>query len=98
IVQSLLGFARQRPPERKLTDVNSVVEAVIEILIYELRTSNITLVKDYAADLPRLLIDPHQMQQVFLNIVNNARQAIEAHQPKGAIRLVTRAAGQRVIV
>ena len=96
IVQSLLSFARQRPPERKLTNLNNVLDAVIEILIYELRTNNIKVTRDYASNLPQLLLDPHQMQQVFLNIVNNARQAIEAHRPHGAIRLATRSLGDHV--
>jgi CheY-like chemotaxis protein/anti-sigma regulatory factor (Ser/Thr protein kinase) len=93
-----LSFARQRPPERKWTDLNHVLDAVVEILIYELRTNNIKITRDYAPSLPKLLVDPHQVQQVFLNIVNNARQAIEAHRPHGAIRLSTRARGERVQV
>ncbi|HWD19128.1 MAG TPA: hybrid sensor histidine kinase/response regulator [Verrucomicrobiae bacterium] len=96
IVQSLLSFSRQRPPERKLTDLNHVLDAVIEILIYELRTNNIKIIKGYSAQLPKLLVDPHQMQQVFLNIVNNARQAIEAYRPHGSIRIVTRPLADRV--
>jgi signal transduction histidine kinase len=96
IVQSLLSFARQHPPERKLASVNALVEAVIEILIYELRTNNIKVEKELSAHLPRLLLDPHQIQQVFLNIVNNARQAIEAHRQRGAIRITTSVVEQRV--
>ena len=98
IVQSLLSFARQRPPERKLTNLNNVLDAVVEILIYELRTNNIKVVREYSPQLPKLLVDPHQMQQVFLNIVNNARQAVEAYRPHGSIRLSTRALGDRVEV
>ncbi len=96
IVQSLLSFARQHPPERKVSNVNALVDAVIEILIYDLRTNNIRVEKELSPQLPRLLLDPHQIQQVFLNIVNNARQAIEAHRPRGLIRITTSAAGQRV--
>ncbi|HEY3915812.1 MAG TPA: ATP-binding protein [Verrucomicrobiae bacterium] len=96
IVQSLLSFARQHPPERKLTNVNSIVDSVVEILIYGLRTSNIELRRDLSPQLPRLLADPHQLQQVFLNIVNNARQAIEAHRPHGVITITTRAENRRV--
>jgi two-component system, NtrC family, sensor kinase len=95
-VQSLLSFARQHPPERKLSNVNALVDAVIEILIYELRTNNIRVEKDLSPQLPRLLLDPHQIQQVFLNIVNNARQAIEAHHARGLIRIATGAVGQQV--
>ena len=96
IVQSLLSFARQHPPERKLNNVNSVVDSVVDILIYELRTSNIQIIKELSPHLPRLLVDPHQVQQVFLNIVNNARQAVEAFRPHGTIRISTGTTGQRV--
>ncbi len=96
IVQSLLSFARQHPPERKLASVNTLVDGVIEILIYELRTNNIRVEKNLSPTLPRLLLDPHQVQQVFLNIVNNARQAIEAHRASGLIRITTIATGQKV--
>jgi two-component system, NtrC family, sensor kinase len=98
IVQSLLSFARQHPPERKLTSINGVIDSVVEILIYELRTSNIELVRELSPQLPRLLVDPHQLQQVFLNIVNNARQAIEAHRSSGTIRISSRAEGRKVRV
>jgi two-component system NtrC family sensor kinase len=63
-----------------------------------LRTGNIEVVRDLSPQLPRLLVDPHQLQQVFLNIVNNARQAIEAHRSRGVIRISTRAEGRRVRV
>jgi two-component system, NtrC family, sensor kinase len=96
IVQSLLGFARQHAPERKLASVNALIDAVIEILIYDLRTNNIKVEKALSPQVPRLLLDPHQIQQVFLNIVNNARQAIETHRPQGIIRITTHALGQRV--
>jgi len=98
IVQSLLSFARQHPPERKLTNVNGLVDSVVDILIYELRTSNIQISKELSPHLPRLLVDPHQIQQVFLNIVNNARQAVEAFRSHGSIHISTGAKGQRVWV
>jgi CheY-like chemotaxis protein len=61
-----------------------------------LRTNNIKVSKELSPQLPRLLVDPHQMQQVFLNIVNNARQAIEAFRPHGTIKISTGTTGQRV--
>jgi signal transduction histidine kinase len=87
IVQNLLSFARRHPPERKLSTLNSLVEAAVEFLHYQLRTSNIEVISNLDPDLPQAMVDPHQLQQVFLNIINNARQAIEAHQPKGCIRI-----------
>ena len=89
IVQSLLSFARRRQPERKPVSVNGLVEAVLEIVSYPLRTGNIEVVKQFAPHLPMVLADAHQVQQVLLNIINNARQAIEAHQPRGQINIIT---------
>jgi two-component system NtrC family sensor kinase len=78
IVKSLLSFARQHPTERKLVNVNDLVEATLTFMQYEMRTSNIDVQRDLAPNLPAISVDPHQVQQVFLNIVNNARQAMES--------------------
>ncbi|MDB6113150.1 MAG: hypothetical protein JWQ62_95 [Lacunisphaera sp.] len=89
IVNSLLGFARQHEPERKPIRINELADAVVEIIAYDLRTSNITLAKEYAADLPLILGDSHQLQQVVLNILSNARQALEPFRRDGRIVLLT---------
>jgi two-component system, NtrC family, sensor kinase len=89
IVQALLGFARRSTPERKAVCVNQLAEAAVEILLYQLRTSNVEAILELDPDLPHAMVDPHQIQQVFVNLINNARQAIEAHQPKGWIKVIT---------
>jgi signal transduction histidine kinase/CheY-like chemotaxis protein len=89
IVNSLLGFSRQHEPERKEVRVNELADAVIDIIGYDLRTSNITLLKEYQSDLPVILGDSHQLQQVVLNIISNARQALEAFRRDGQIVLRT---------
>jgi two-component system NtrC family sensor kinase len=94
IVQNLLSFARRHPPERKLSNVNHLVEAAVEFLHYQLRTSNIEVVTNLDPNLVPAMVDPHQLQQVFLNIINNARQAIEGHQPKGCIRIRSETCGR----
>jgi signal transduction histidine kinase/ActR/RegA family two-component response regulator len=98
IVQNLLSFARRHQPERKLSSVNELVTGAVEFLQYQLRTSNIEVVTKLAPSLPKAMLDPHQMQQVFLNIINNARQAIEGQRPKGRIRITTEACGHNVRV
>jgi two-component system NtrC family sensor kinase len=98
IVQSLLSFARRHQPERKVVCVNRLVEAAVEILNYQLRTSNIEVIAQFDPQLPPAMVDPHQLQQVFLNLINNARQAIEAHQPKGWIKITTTTSGANVRV
>ncbi len=89
IVQSLLSFSRRRRPERTSVNINQLLETTIEIFKYELPVSNIEVTSDFASDLPALLIDPHQFQLVFLNILNNARQAIESQQANGSIHITT---------
>ena len=63
----------------------------MEIVAYPLRTSNIEVVTKLDPKLPVVMADEHQIQQVFLNIVNNARQALEVHQHQsgGRIKITT---------
>ena len=93
IVQSLLSFARRHQPERKPVAVSKLIEDVLEIVAYQLRTSNVEVVTRLATDLPLVLADGHQVQQVMLNLINNARQAIEAHQAGGRITIITEGNG-----
>jgi signal transduction histidine kinase len=89
IVHLLLSFARPQKPERKPVSVNSLVESVLEIVGYPLRTSNIEVVTRLDRELPLVMADGNQIQQVLLNILNNARQAIEENQPDGRITITT---------
>jgi two-component system, NtrC family, sensor kinase len=96
IVQSLLSFARRQQHERKPVSVNGMVEVVLEMLNYQLRTSNIEVVTKLDPTLPVVLADGHQIQQVLLNVINNARQAIESHKSGGQINIHTRTFGEHV--
>ncbi len=98
IVHSLLSFARQDPPERRIVELTGVIDEVLEIMAYDLRTSNITVAREFAPNLPRVMADPHQLQQVFVNILGNARQAIEPHQRQGKMVIRTRLAGNKVAI
>jgi signal transduction histidine kinase len=100
IVQSLLSFARRHQPERRPVSLNSLIESVLEIVQYQLRTSNIEVTTQLDPNLPVVFADAHQVQQVLLNIINNARQAVEAHTPRGSIKIITETtdANVRVII
>ena len=98
IVHSLLSFARQEAPERKIVSLHTIVEEVLEIMAYDLRTSNITVVKEFAPSIPPIMADPHQLQQVFVNILGNARQAIEPFQREGRIVVRTQTANGWVMI
>lgn len=89
IVSLLLSFARPQQSERKPVRVNTLVESVLEIVGYPLRTSNIELVTQLDPELPLILADGNQIQQVLLNILNNARQAIEENKQDGRIAITT---------
>jgi two-component system NtrC family sensor kinase len=90
IVRNLLTFARQEKPERKATDINSVLKKTLELRAYELKISNVEVNLDLAPNLPETMADPHQLQQVFLNLIVNAEHAmIDAH-GKGLLRLSTK--------
>ena len=78
--------------------VNKLLEDVLEMVAYPLRTSNVKVVTQFAARLPLVLGDGHQIQQVVLNLINNARQSIESNQPSGCITLTTRGDGKSVAI
>ena len=96
IVQQLLSFARPQKPERKPVSLNTLVMAVLEIVSYTLRTSNIEIVTQLDPKLPLVMADAMQIQQVLLNVLNNAYQAIEGHgRPGGRIKITTETAGSK---
>jgi signal transduction histidine kinase/CheY-like chemotaxis protein len=96
IVQSLLAFARRHPPERKLCNVNALIESSVEFMQYQLRTTNVQVVTQLDPTLPEAMLDEHQMQQVFMNILNNARQAVEAKGSPGRVQISTENLGPRM--
>jgi len=76
VVQNLLSFARQRKPERSEVDIRKVLDETLALRDYDLKVNNIGVEKELPADAPPVVADPHQIEQVFLNIINNAVDAI----------------------
>lgn len=76
IIEGLLSFARERPPQFAPTDVNAAVEEVLRIPAYRMKVDNIEVLTDLVPELPVIEADSHQLQQVFLNIINNAHFAM----------------------
>jgi PAS domain S-box-containing protein len=76
VVQNLLSFARQRKPQQQQVDINKVLDETLALRDYDLKVNNITLERDIEAGVPAVTADPHQLEQVFLNIINNAVDAM----------------------
>ncbi len=93
IVQQLLRFARQHSPERRATDLNHLAAAAALAIEVECRAAGIAVETDLAPELPVSFLDPHQIQQVAVALVTNARQAMTGAGRKGRIRIATRHAG-----
>ena len=80
VARNLLAFGGKHTPIKQLYQVNSVIEDVLELRAYEHKSSNIDVRKHLATDLPEIMVDYFQMQQVFMNIIINAEYfMMEAH-------------------
>lgn len=87
ITRKLLFFVRKAPIKPERHDVNTLIdEVVVGLLGAEMRVSNIEIIRDYQPDLPPIMTDRHQFQQVLLNLLNNAVDAIEG---RGSIMVST---------
>jgi signal transduction histidine kinase/CheY-like chemotaxis protein len=96
IVHSLLAFARRHPPERRPVDVAALVREAAELVAYGVRSEGIEVQTDLEPGLPAVLGDAHRLQQVFVNILQNARQAMENSPPPRCIRVSGRRAPEGV--
>jgi two-component system, NtrC family, sensor kinase len=89
IVQNLLSFARQMPAQREPAQINSILRQTMKLRAYDLENHGVELTEKYATELPMVIGDPHQLQQVFLNILNNAYDAVQETRRTGKIEVQT---------
>jgi signal transduction histidine kinase len=89
IVRNLLTFARKRHTTRTMVDLNQVVRETLALRSYDQGVSNITILEALAAGLPQVFADPHQVQQVLLNLIINAEQAMISAHGRGTLVLHT---------
>ncbi|ABF40777.1 signal transduction histidine kinase, nitrogen specific, NtrB [Candidatus Koribacter versatilis Ellin345] len=89
IVQNLLSFARQSVPHREPVDLNAVLARTLQLRQYDFVNHGVRVEEDLDPNLPPVLGDPQQLQQVFLNVVNNAYDAVREVARPPAVRIST---------
>ena len=87
IIQELLEFSREKEPKKSLTNINDIINRSLNILENEFLLHHVTVNNDLSGKLPDTYLDSNQMEQVFVNLLLNA---IEAIQEKGVITIKSR--------
>jgi PAS domain S-box-containing protein len=89
IVQNLLSFARQMPPQRKPVQINGILRQTLALRAYDFANHGVKIVEKFNPAVREVVGDSHQLQQVFLNILNNAYDAVRESEQAGQIVIET---------
>ncbi len=95
IVQGVLDFGRETPMKKELQAIEDILDTTLKIIIHQERFFGINLIKKYGADIPPVKADSSRMEQVFLNIIFNA---LEAMGGSGTLTVQTRKTSEGVEV
>jgi two-component system, NtrC family, sensor kinase len=95
LVRNLLNFSRQSTPTLRITEINEAINRSLELVINSIQIQHIKVVKDLAKDLPKCMVDSDQLQQVLMNLIINAIQAMSAG---GILTLRTTSENDQVII
>lgn len=95
IIRRLLRFSRPSKGELKSVGINKTIEEVVDLIEHQFGLSNITIKRNFAKNLPQIVMDEKQMSEVFMNLLTNAFDAIEE---RGVIEITTALEGDFVRV
>jgi two-component system NtrC family sensor kinase len=98
IVQNLLSFARQMPPQRNAVQLNSILRRTMQLRAYDFTSHGVEVIENLDEQLPEVMGDAHQLQQVFLNILNNAYDAVHEVGRPARIEIMSTKCGDAVEV
>jgi len=89
VLQNMLSFARQNTHNKEPVILNNIIDMTLELADFDLRKNTIKVIKKFDANLPSILGESNQLQQVFLNLLINAQQAIVDNGSEGTITIET---------
>ena len=98
IVRNLLNFARRRNPQRVPVGVSELAEAVAELFAYEARINNVTLSVDIPEGLPSILVDRHAIQQILVNLTQNAIHAMQQQDEERTLTISAKAHREEILI
>ena len=90
VTKNLLTFARKHAPVKQLTQINNIIVDVLKLRAYEQKVNGIEVKRRLAHDLPEIMVDQFQMQQVFLNIIINAEYFMTEAHNGGTLTITTK--------
>ena len=96
VVKNLLTFARRHEMERRLVNIKDIVNDVMKLRAYENKVNNIEIISNLPDSLPPVMVDYFQIQQVFLNIVLNAEEAMKESHASGLLKITAENTGKTV--
>jgi two-component system NtrC family sensor kinase len=98
IVNNLLAFARQQKLERTYTDIHDILRTALEMRARPMETGNIKVSTQLEPEMPRTMVDPTLMRQVFINLIVNAETEMKLAHGKGNLLVRTEAIKDRIQV
>jgi len=99
ITHSMLGFVRNSQGGMIAVNLENLIEESLNVLASEVRRSKAEIMKEYSANLPDFVSDPSLLQQVLVNLISNAMDAIEeSGKPKGLVEIATRRDGDQAVI
>lgn len=87
IIENLLSFSRKSEPKKELLQINPVIKSTMELKEHDLQRDGIELIDRLSNDIPPIMADVNGLQQVFLNMINNAHQAMKSHGGDGILKI-----------
>lgn len=96
LVRNFLSFAREQPSRRANVNLNEIVQQVVELRRFNFELAGVKFQIELEQDLPQVSADPDQIQQVVINLIDNAFHAMADMSGRGRLKIQTRSAGKTV--